>query len=335
MRYDARVTSSPPGSLYVIGDIHGCADELKTLLNKLPLSPSSTVVFLGDYIDRGPQARQVVDTILTLRDFCHVVTLSGNHESMLSEFLRDSTSHEAGMFIYNGGGATLASYADQHGRYAIPESHLQFYATLSLFYQTPDFFFVHAGVPNLPLDELDAITHRKEMLWVRRTFLDSDFPWNKTIVHGHSPVREVHFAERRINIDTGCVFRRTLTALELPSRQIYSVPRNEQPRQVHLRDYSSNRIAIRYRGAIPIYVFRGLHTLEFETIDYNEFGMLMRVINKVVGAPISVGDEIEGHIGSQGPSLVAFRGTVLRIQDSDVGPSYAIKFVSLGESTEG
>jgi serine/threonine protein phosphatase 1 len=328
-------------SLFVIGDVHGCASELKTLLNKLPLHPTSTVVFLGDYIDRGPHSREVIDTILKLRAFCAVVTLTGNHEAMLQDFLHDPLSQGAGMFVYNGGGATLASYADEHGNYEIPEQHLEFFSQLKLWYETPDFFFVHAGVPDIALDQLDEKEHKKEMMWVRRSFHRSTFPWNKIIVHGHSPVPEVHFGARRINVDTGCVYEQVLTALELPSRKIYSVMRSRDDRKVHLRDFGSNRIAVRFRGAIPVYVHRGGETFEFETIDYSEFGMLMRFIaHDESGADpdrrvLATGDKIEGHIGSDTSKLLGFSGHVVRVQiDDEHGPCYAVKIEALDASGE-
>jgi len=328
------VTQAPAGNLFVIGDVHGCASELKTLLNKLPLAPTSTVVFLGDYIDRGPQSRDVVETILQLRTFCTVVTLTGNHEAMLQDFLQDPTSQGAGMFIYNGGGATLASYADEHGNYEIPDHHLRFFAELPLSYETPDFFFVHAGVPDVKLEELDDAKHRKEMLWVRRSFHRSSFRWNKMIVHGHSPVAEVHFGERRINVDTGCVYEQVLTALELPSKKIYSVTRYREARKVHLRDFDSNRIAVRFKGAVPVYVHRGTETLEFETLDYSEFGMLMRYIARHEGDVLQVGEEIAGHIGSDTNQLVDFRGKVIRPQTNEHGLCYAVKIDTLAGPAE-
>jgi hypothetical protein len=146
------------------------------------------------------------------------------------------------------------------------------------------------------------------------------------IVHGHSPVPEVHFGERRINVDTGCVYEQVLTALELPSKKIYSVQRAKEARHVHLRDFGSNRIAIRFKGAIPVYVHRGTDTLEFETIDYSEFGMLMRHLSADDGTLLSAGQVIDGEIGADTTKLVAFRGHVLRRQDSDEhGPCYAVK----------
>jgi serine/threonine protein phosphatase 1 len=330
------VPGNGAGSLFVIGDVHGCASELKTLLNKLPLHPASTVVFLGDYIDRGPQSREVVETILKLRQFCNVVTLTGNHEAMLHDFLEDPTSQGAGMFIYNGGGATLASYADAHGNYEIPDHHIHFFSQLKLSHENDQFFFVHAGVPDVALDQLDEKKHRKEMLWVRRSFHRSAFKWGKMIVHGHSPVPEVHFGERRINVDTGCVYDQVLTALELPSKKVYGVIRNKEARRVHLRDFGSNRVAVRFKGAVPVYIHQGTETLEFETIDYSEFGMLMRHLSADDGTILQAGQAIEGEIGADHTQLVAFKGTVLRSQHSDEhGPCYAVKIDVVDAAMDG
>ncbi len=328
------MAGAPSEKLFVIGDVvHGCAAELKTLLNKLPLDPSSTVVFVGDYIDRGPQSRGVIDTVLQLRRYCRVVTLSGNHEAMLQDFLLDPRGHGAGMFIYNGGGATLASYADEHGRYEIPEEHLKFFDELAVSYQNDDFFFVHAGVPDVPLAELND-AHKKDMLWVRKSFHRSEFRWAKTIVHGHSPVPEVYFSDKRINVDTGCVFERKLTAVELPSRKIYSVTRDKAGRRVHLRDFASNRIAVRYAGTVPVYVYHGAETLEFETVDYSEFGMLVRYIGPHTGDVLAVAEKITGHIGSDDAKLVEFEGEVVRLQDHELGRCYALKIFALGAPAE-
>jgi serine/threonine protein phosphatase 1 len=316
----------------VIGDIHGCAAELKTLLNKLPLTPESTVVFLGDYIDRGPDSRQVVETILTLRGYCTVVTLLGNHEEMFLNFLKDRRSAAAGLFIYNGGGSTLASYADERGRYDIPELHIQFFRSLLLSYRAPGFFFVHAGVPDVDLESFDENRHRRDLLWIRKPFLQSRYRWSRLIVHGHSPVKQVEQHERRINMDTGCVYNRVLSAIELPSRQIYNVSRQKEMRRVHLRDFAGNRIAHRYQGAVPIYIHRERETLEFETVDYSEFGMLIRDITRRPIDLLQVGEDVNGQVGSQSDSLVPFTAKVLRIQESPEGRCYALMIATLSPS---
>ena len=124
-----RRTGVTIGSLtrtFVIGDVHGCAEELEELLSLLPIDPDSTVIFLGDYIDRGPDSRRVIDLVLSVEKRCSVVALMGNHEEMFAEFLHDPQSAEAARFIYNWGGATLASYALPGGGYKIPKHHLPF-----------------------------------------------------------------------------------------------------------------------------------------------------------------------------------------------------------------
>jgi serine/threonine protein phosphatase 1 len=311
--------------VFVVGDVHGCARELKLLLNKLPLTSKSTVVFLGDYIDRGPESRQVVETILELRSYCKVITLTGNHEEMLRDFLRDSTSHGAGLFIYNGGGATLASYGDERGKWAFPEEHRRFFDELLLCYENEQYFFVHAGVPDVPLDQLDPIAARQEMLWVRRTFHKSRFPWTKTIVHGHTPMSGVEFAERRINVDTGCVYGGQLTAVELPSRKVYSVQRDPDQGRVYLRDFASSRRAVRHRGAVSIYVHRGDQVIELETIDYSEVGMLVHHVARRPENQLKVGEQVHGYVGSDGATLVAFQGQVVRVDADADDPHYALR----------
>ena len=109
-----------PKKIFAIGDVHGCASELRMLLNKLPLTEESVVVFLGDYVDRGPNSKQVIETVLELKEQCQVVALKGNHEALFLSFLQDPSSEAAGMFIYNGGSATLHSYATPEGEYRIP-----------------------------------------------------------------------------------------------------------------------------------------------------------------------------------------------------------------------
>ena len=99
------MASGSPEKIFAIGDVHGCAGELRMLLNKLPLTRDSVVVFLGDYVDRGPDSKQVIDTVLELREQCKVVTLKGNHEALFLSFLKDPSSEAAGMFIYKIGRA--------------------------------------------------------------------------------------------------------------------------------------------------------------------------------------------------------------------------------------
>ncbi len=316
--------------IYAIGDVHGCAYELRNLLNKLPLTPESTVVFLGDYIDRGGQSKDVVDTILELKKQCHVVCLMGNHEAMFLNFLDNPGSERAGLFIVNGGSATLASYADENGNYAFPDEHIRFYRELELFYEDEHHFFVHAGVPEVPLDKIDVETHGKKMLWVRGAFLKSNYDWGKVIVHGHTPVPEVDIRKNRINVDTGCVFMRSLSAVALPGQQVFSVPRQLIVKPVFLRDSDSRRVAIRFQGVLPVFVTDGETTLRFETLDYSEAGLYMRELECGDISQLQEGEHIAGHLGQENaPGSVSFKGRVVRVHDKESGFHYAVQVTQM------
>ncbi len=316
------------GKLFAIGDVHGCAAELRSLLEKLPLTSDSTIVFVGDYIDRGAHSKEVIETIFDLADAYPVVTLMGNHEGMLLDFIADPHSEDAGMFIYHGGSATLASYADDDGKFSIPEAHLAFFEGLPLSYQTDEFFFVHAGVPNIPLESLNLERHGRQMLWLRKPFRESTYTWSRKIVHGHSPVKKVEMCRNRINIDTGCVHNRRLTAIQLPEGTVYTAKRQPEPLRVHLRDKSSRRMAVRFKGAVPVYVRRSQETHAFETVDYSEFGMYMRDTSQKDKPLFAAGDIVVGDIGSRTEERVAFEGEIVRVGDEPEGSSYAMKMFS-------
>src|SRR6516164_1363402 len=127
---------SPTGRLFAIGDIHGCPDELGAMLRRVNPKREDTVVFVGDYVDRGPSSRDVVEQLLAFKRecACEIICLKGNHEDMLLSFL-GLPGHFGESFIFNGGAATLDSYGiieSQLDRVAelIPESHLEFFSDL-------------------------------------------------------------------------------------------------------------------------------------------------------------------------------------------------------------
>lgn len=312
--------------IFAIGDIHGCADELQMLLERLPLGANTHIIFLGDYVDRGDNSKAVIDIILNLRNYYKITPLLGNHEAMLLNFLADSSSAEAGAFIYNGGGATLSSYANRNGQYHIPENHLDFLNSLALFAQTKDTFFVHAGVPDVPLNSIVPVLHKETLLWVREEFFNSKFKWNKVIVHGHTPVETVEFYPHRINVDTGCVFDQSLSAVELPGRIVHSVKKIKKSEHVFLRDEESKRIATRFEGQIPVVLQAGEKKWAMETINYSEFGMLLRP--KVGGlAPLlKEGETILGEIKIVSDLPLNFQGTVIRKFERDGVVHYAVQF---------
>jgi serine/threonine protein phosphatase 1 len=201
-------------AIYVVGDIHGCLEPLQRLLGKVSPRPEDEVVFVGDYIDRGPCSREVVDYLL-LRPY-RCIFLLGNHERMLLNFLG---GEDEDLYLHNGGQEALRSYGGDPED--IPASHLTFFQTLRPTYETPDYLFVHAGIrPMIPLAEQSI----HDLIWIRDEFIRFIGTYPKPVIFGHTPLRQVLMVEDRIGIDTGCVYGGKLTCLKLPQREIIQVP---------------------------------------------------------------------------------------------------------------
>lgn len=204
-----------PRRMLAIGDIHGCLAELDQLLEQVAPTAEDQLVFLGDYIDRGPDSAGVIDRLLQLRDHLpRTVCLRGNHEQMLLDFL---DNRNPGAFLANGGAETIASY-QKDDRWPPPAAHLEFFRDLRTLYVTEDFIFVHAGLrPGISLEEQD----QEDLLWIRWEFLESDADWGKPVVFGHTPRQTPLLKPNRIGIDTGCVYGRQLTCCDLYSGTIW------------------------------------------------------------------------------------------------------------------
>jgi serine/threonine protein phosphatase 1 len=337
--------------IFAIGDIHGCAEELKALLAKLKITKNDTVVFLGDYVDRGPDTRGVVDTILKLSKTCNVVALKGNHEAMFLDFLERPDSPGAGIFILNGGGATLANYTHEDGSIEIPDEHMDFYRNLKLSYQTDKYFFVHAGVPDQPLSTLNDKEHEMAMLWSRHPFLGSDYSWEKLVIHGHTPVTEVELRKNRINLDTGCVYDGKLTAIELSSTELSSTELAQKtlhqvsrikkmPALTYPREQNSARISTRFSGRIPVTAWHkgyvgGTNRFRFETLNFNQFGLLMKVTEIENTVDFEAGDEIEGQIGDEVNKAIQFFGKVVRVESRGPLNVYGVRIERLSGDAQG
>jgi serine/threonine protein phosphatase 1 len=215
--------------IYAVGDVHGRADLLGELFTAIDADVDehpvgqTLHVFLGDYIDRGPDSRQVVD-LVTARSRRHeTVLLKGNHETFPALFLNDPSVFDQWCLL--GGFETLMSYGLQPSmgadgaeqcelarRFAatLPASHVRFFDELKTSFSCGDFYFVHAGVrPGVPLER----QHEDDMLWIREEFLFHEYDFGKMIIHGHTPVREPDFQDNRINIDTGAYATGKLTSL--------------------------------------------------------------------------------------------------------------------------
>ena len=311
--------------IFAIGDIHGCNRELRELIKRLPLTDDSTVVFLGDYIDRGPESKQTIQTILELSKHHNIVTLKGNHEKMFLDFIKNNNTPEASAFLYNGGTATLASYSDEFGNYMFPKEHLEFLNSLDLFYETDDAFFVHAGLPDTSLQNIKNDDYEDDLLWIRESFFESKYEWNKLIIHGHTPVLNTVLSPKRINIDTGCVFEGKLTAIELPEQILYSVPKQKKIAGTPKIDNSGhNRRGMRFEVIMPVVIQTSGKKLKFQTINYSDFGMLIHSTTSK-NTKLEINVEINGTIGAASNSA-EFRGMVLRSEKKVTGDFYAIKF---------
>ncbi len=206
------------GRLLAIGDIHGCLDLLRRLIAQVAPTPDDQLVFLGDYIDRGPDASGVIDFLLALQQrLPKTIFLKGNHEAMLLDYLdgRNQTT-----YLLNGGAATLNNYQHQ-GQIRLPKEHLDFFCNLRLYYETEQFIFVHAGLrPGIPLARQQA----EDLLWIRREFLETDYDWGKTVVFGHTPTKTPYFAEKRIGLDTGAGHGQSLTCCEVRQSRCWTTP---------------------------------------------------------------------------------------------------------------
>ena len=214
--------------LFAIGDVHGCADELKRLLDALPLGANDTIVFVGDYIDRGHDSRGVIEHLLAWRAQtpARAVFLKGNHEDMALDFL-GLGGQWGEVWLRNGGAAALRSYGvgadiprldvSRH----MPRTHLDFLLGLETSFAWDRYLVVHAGIrPGVPL----AAQKTEDLLWIREEFLDRPHGLGKTVIFGHTPHRRVVNGQPyRIGIDTGCVYGGALTCLSVPDGHVWQV----------------------------------------------------------------------------------------------------------------
>lgn len=230
---DAPARASVPADHFVaaIGDVHGRLDLVEELwhqidaTSRLSAARTRTLVFLGDYVDRGRQSADVIDRLLAGFPGFETVFLKGNHDDTLLQFLGDPTIGEAWRSF--GGLDTLTSYGVAHtpGKNwaqtrnelaaAIPRAHVDFLKNLKLYATIGDYLFVHAGIrPRVPLEDQREI----DLLWIRDEFLDSPANFGRVVVHGHTPTDAPVVRANRIGIDTGAFMSGKLTALVLEER---------------------------------------------------------------------------------------------------------------------
>lgn len=223
--------------LYAIGDIHGRDDLLALLHEQIEaeiqdnnLGCSNTVVYLGDYVDRGPSSKGVVDRLLENPvKGARSVYLKGNHEDTMLRFLEGADL--AREWLTMGGSATVHSYglslrSNSTGQIpletvrkqlneAIPVRHHQFFKSLQLYHELGDYLFVHAGLrPGIALEDQAP----SDLLWIRKDFLKSRRNHGKLVVHGHAAALRPVTKRNRICVDTAAHASDTLTALVLKGR---------------------------------------------------------------------------------------------------------------------
>ena len=221
--------------IYAVGDIHGRADLLDDMIQRIdedmgrrPIE-HAIEIYLGDYIDRGIESKAVIDLLCHRLVRRRTICLRGNHEAIFEDFLRNPDAiHD---WIQLGGLKTLASYGvpvDAYTQFVpnelhraltavFPRTHELFLQCLQNHFTCGDYLFVHAGIrPGVPLENQE----QDDLIWIRNEFLQSTVDHGWMVVHGHTPVPHPQVLSNRINIDTGAVFSGTLTCLMLEGTSI-------------------------------------------------------------------------------------------------------------------
>lgn len=240
---------------YAIGDVHGCHAEMTIMLDLIaddlrdnPIA-DYRIIFLGDYCDRGPDVRSVIDTLMERQKTDRrVICLLGNHDDKLRKAQNVLDPHGFAVFLRYGGTTTLASYgadADELRSLevdgskqarekvrdivcdVVPKEHLAFIENRPRWTSLGDYFFCHGGVrPGTDLDEQDA----EDLIWIREPFLSHEAPFEKVVIHGHTRQQRVDIRTNRINVDTSCCYGGALSCVVLQdtNHRFLQVPAQRQ-----------------------------------------------------------------------------------------------------------
>jgi len=230
-----RNESVSPRKIFAIGDIHGCATQLSSLLGRIPYDRKrDTLIFLGDYINRGPDTRGVLDILLDLKASCaDIHFLKGNHEQELLEY--SASGHMDSLRALRGMGveATVESYGSRvnslTGLVCFPLEHREFLHSLKFFHLQDDYLFIHADIDNellrCPMKESEGRMQRyileTGLLSSRRLAQEQTTGIDTFVVFGHIPFASPLFLADRLGIDTGAVYGNMLTAVELPDFRFF------------------------------------------------------------------------------------------------------------------
>jgi len=225
--------------VYAVGDVHGCIDELKQMLDLIegdlvqhPIK-DYRIVFLGDYLDRGPDSKAVVQTLMSLQEQRpeHVICLLGNHDEKLLLALEPQPTAWLDKYMKYGGIETLTSFGMSKRflkdvkagkidaktfakavRDEMPKIELDYLRSLPRSITIDDYFFVHAGInPERDFDQQDD----HDLVWIREPFLSWKDAFSKVVIHGHTRQTQVDVRTNRINVDTSCVYGHALTTVVL------------------------------------------------------------------------------------------------------------------------
>jgi serine/threonine protein phosphatase 1 len=219
---------------YAIGDIHGCNKTFQALLETIKFSKDDELYLLGDYIDRGPDSKGVIDTIFNLRRKGHTVQcIKGNHEQMLIDAYK--YREEKLNFLRNGGITTLKSF-DCDAITDIDDAYMDFFGNLPYYLEVDNYILVHGG---LNFEKKKPLLDTDSMLWMRQWYAKVNYDWlaGRIILHGHTPLEKMRVVDlyenisenQYLNLDTGCVFphytdKGYLTAFEMTAQHIYFQP---------------------------------------------------------------------------------------------------------------
>ncbi len=219
---------------FAISDIHGCVKTFEALLDKIALGTEDELYLLGDYIDRGPDSKAVIDTILRLKEEGHQLhCLRGNHEELLLQSLGGHRDYYQ-TWLHNGGDETLRSFglSDCDNLHRIPEKYLDFFEGLDWYFNLDEYLLVHAGLDFTAASPLESTN---ALIWIRDWYGQIDREWlgDKSIVHGHTPKprplieKQLKKMEKLpvLDIDAGCVFNslyfKHLCAFDLTNRELF------------------------------------------------------------------------------------------------------------------
>ena len=331
----------------IFTDIHGCATEFKILLDHLHLKDGDQLIFLGDYIDRGPSSREVIDLILQLRQNFPITTLLGNHEQMFLSFLTAPHSSLGKTFLFNGGIATLANYLEEDPhrlnkkinnpattaataadlQQAIGPKHRQFLYELELFYQNQNYFFAHAGAPATNLNNFDPHDYLEELLWARDSFTATpglNYPWDKLIIHGHTPLVNAWRDEQHINLDTGVVYGNKLTCLYLEEMTTFTVKfQGEKTSPLQKQQYQ--RAMQRWAANTTVEARSGDQQFSFTCLNYSEQGALLST--KIQQPLLELDTPLDLIFNLPEGECYALKGTIIRREEGPQQIAYGIKFL--------